>query len=76
MVISLAFCAIGVLVAHDKIGPDPRFTSADLRLAEQFANRAAIAVDLSRQVARDALRLFRTRNPKINSRGKRRKEEP
>ena len=47
---------IGVLVAHDKIGPDPRFTSADLRLAEQFANRAAIAVDLSRQVARDALR--------------------
>jgi len=47
---------IGVLVAHDKIGSDPRFTSADLRLAEQFANRAAIAVDLSRQVARDALR--------------------
>src|SRR6266702_7509965 len=47
---------IGVLVAHDKLGPDPRFTSADLRLAEQFANRAAIAVDLSRRVARDALR--------------------
>jgi signal transduction histidine kinase len=45
-----------VLVAHDKIGPDPRFTSADIRLAEQFANRASIAVDLSRQVARDALR--------------------
>jgi signal transduction histidine kinase len=47
---------IGVLVAHDKMGPDPRFSSADLRLAEQFANRAAIAVDLSRRVARDALR--------------------
>ncbi len=47
---------IGVLIAHDKIGSDPRFTSADLRLAEQFANRAAIAVDLSRRVARDALR--------------------
>ena len=47
---------IGVLVAHDKVGADPRFTSADLRLAEQFANRAAIAVDLSRRVARDALR--------------------
>jgi len=47
---------IGVLVAHDKVGRDPRFTSADLRLAEQFANRAAIAVDLSRRVARDALR--------------------
>jgi signal transduction histidine kinase len=48
--------SIGVLVAHDKMGPDPRFSSADLRLAEQFANRAAIAVDLSRRVARDALR--------------------
>jgi signal transduction histidine kinase len=48
--------SIGVLVAHDKMGPDPRFNSADLRLAEQFANRAAIAVDLSRRVARDALR--------------------
>src|SRR5712691_6876019 len=47
---------IGVLVAHDKMGPDPRFSNADLRLAEQFANRAAIAVDLSRRVARDALR--------------------
>jgi signal transduction histidine kinase len=48
--------AIGVLVAHDKVTPDPRFTDADLRLAEQFATRAAIAVDLSRRVARDALR--------------------
>jgi two-component system, NarL family, sensor histidine kinase DevS len=47
---------IGVLVAHDKIGRDQRFTSADLRLAEQFAVRASIAVDLSRRVARDALR--------------------
>jgi signal transduction histidine kinase len=48
--------AIGVLVAHDKLGSDQRFDSADLRLAEQFADRAAIAVDLSRRVARDALR--------------------
>jgi signal transduction histidine kinase len=47
---------IGVLVAHDKLGPDQRFSSSDLRLAEQFAARAAIAVDLSRRVARDALR--------------------
>jgi signal transduction histidine kinase len=47
---------IGVLVAHDKIGRDHRFTSGDLRLAEQFALRASIAVDLSRRVARDALR--------------------
>ena len=48
--------AIGVLVAHDKLGSDQRFDSADLRLAEQFADRAAVAVDLSRRVARDALR--------------------
>src|SRR5205807_6041426 len=47
---------IGVLVAHDKLGADQRFDSADLRLAEQFADRAAVAVDLSRRVARDALR--------------------
>ena len=47
---------IGVLVAHDKIGRDQRFGSADLRLAEQFALRASIAVDLSRRVARDSLR--------------------
>jgi signal transduction histidine kinase len=48
--------AIGVVIAHDKLGADPRFGDADLRLAEQFAARAAIAVDLSRRVARDALR--------------------
>src|SRR5881275_1650654 len=48
--------AIGVIIAHDKLGPDPRFGDNDLRLAEQFAARAAIAVDLSRQVARDSLR--------------------
>lgn len=48
--------AIGVITAHDKIGPDPRFSDGDLRLAEQFATRAAIAVELSRRVARDSLR--------------------
>jgi two-component system, NarL family, sensor histidine kinase DevS len=48
--------AIGVVIAHDRLGGDPRFGDADLRLAEQFAARAAIAVDLSRRVARDALR--------------------
>jgi signal transduction histidine kinase len=47
---------IGVLIAHDKVGRDPRFSSGDLRLAEQFALRASIAVDLSRRVARDSLR--------------------
>src|SRR5919202_2070882 len=48
--------AIGVVIAHDKVGRDARFGDADLRLAEQFAARAAIAVDLSRRVERDALR--------------------
>ena len=35
---------------------DARFTDNDLRLAETFATRAAVAVDLSERVARDALR--------------------
>jgi two-component system, NarL family, sensor histidine kinase DevS len=48
--------AIGVLAAHDKLGTDERFTDTDLRLAEAFASRAAIAVDLSERIARDALR--------------------
>jgi len=48
--------AIGVLVAHDKLTADGRFGDDDLRVAEQFAARAAIAVDLSERVARDALR--------------------
>ena len=47
---------IGVIVAHDKEGSDPRFSEADLRLAETFAPRAAVAVDLSARVASDALR--------------------
>jgi signal transduction histidine kinase len=48
---------IGVISAHDKLGPsDARFTDDDLRLAETFASRAAVAVDLSERVERDALR--------------------
>jgi two-component system, NarL family, sensor histidine kinase DevS len=47
---------IGIVFAHDKLDRDPRFTSADLRLAEHFAQRAAVAVDLSRRVRRDSLR--------------------
>ena len=47
---------IGVIAAHDKEGSDPRFTHEDLRVAETFAVRAAVAVDLSARVARDALR--------------------
>jgi len=47
---------IGVVLAHDKLGADARFDSNDQRLAEQFAARAAVAVDLTRRVARDSLR--------------------
>jgi signal transduction histidine kinase len=48
--------AIGIVALHDKLGGDPRFSDADLRLAEIFAARAAVAVDLSRRVARDTVR--------------------
>jgi signal transduction histidine kinase len=47
--------AMGVITARDKVGPDARFTHEDLRLAEVFAQRASVAVELSRLVARDAL---------------------
>ncbi len=47
---------IGLIAVHDRLGPDPRFTDSDLRLAETFATRAAVAVDLSQRIARDALR--------------------
>jgi signal transduction histidine kinase len=47
---------IGVLAVHDKLGPDARFSDDDLRLAETFAARAAVAVDLSERVTQDALR--------------------
>ena len=48
--------AIGVLAAHDKLGSDMRFADTDLRLAETFASRAALAVDLSERIASDSLR--------------------
>jgi signal transduction histidine kinase len=48
--------AIGVITAQDKQGADRRFADEDVRLAEVFAQRATVAVDLSRRVARDALR--------------------
>ena len=40
----------GVVVAHDKLGPDPRFEEGDVRLAESLISRASIAVDLSERV--------------------------
>ena len=48
--------AIGVVVAHDKQQADARFTDEDLRIAEAFAERASVAIDLSERVAKDALR--------------------
>jgi signal transduction histidine kinase len=48
--------AIGVISAHDKEDADPRFSDEDVRLAETFAARVAVAVDLSERVKSDALR--------------------
>ena len=48
--------AIGIIAVHDKEGRDARFGDDDRRLGEMFAQRAAVAVDLSRRVAQDALR--------------------
>lgn len=48
--------AIGVLMALDRLEYDPRFSDADVRVAETFADRAAVAVDLSQRVARDTVR--------------------
>jgi signal transduction histidine kinase len=48
---------LGVISAYDKLSaPDARFTDEDIRLAETFATRAAVAVELSERVERDALR--------------------
>ena len=47
---------IGVVVAHDREGADPRFADEDLRVAEVLASRAAIAVDLAERVSRDSVR--------------------
>jgi signal transduction histidine kinase len=47
---------IGLLAAHDKLVPDARFSDNDLRLAETFASRASVAVDLSQRMERDAFR--------------------
>ena len=48
--------AIGVIAAHDKAGDNARFEDDDVRLAESLAHRAAIALDLSQRVSRDAVR--------------------
>jgi signal transduction histidine kinase len=47
--------AIGVVSAFNKTGPDTRFTDDDVRLAEAFGTRAALAVHLSQRVARETV---------------------
>jgi signal transduction histidine kinase len=47
--------AIGVISAFNKDGSDARFTDDDLRLAEAFSTRVALAVHLSERVARETL---------------------
>ena len=54
--LSVGARAIGVVVAHDKLGTTSSFTDEDVRLAESLAARAAIAVELSERVSRDAVR--------------------
>ena len=48
--------ALGVIVAAGRIDAEERFGADDLQLAEDYAKRAAVAVDASRRVERDALR--------------------
>ena len=48
--------AVGVVVAYDKNGASPRFADADMRIAQAFANRAAVAIELSERVGRTAVR--------------------
>ena len=47
---------LGVVAVHDRLGGSARFDEDDVRLAETLVARAAIAVDLSERVSRDALR--------------------
>jgi signal transduction histidine kinase len=47
---------LGVVAVHDRQRRDPHFDEDDVRLAESLVARAAIAVDLSERVSRDALR--------------------
>ena len=47
---------LGVIAVHDKLTMNGRFSDGDLRLAEIFAGRAAVALALSERVARDTVR--------------------
>jgi signal transduction histidine kinase len=47
---------VGVIVAYDKRGATPQFSDSDMRIAQEFAHRAAVAVELSERVGRRAVR--------------------
>ena len=47
---------LGVIAVHDKLTTNGRFTDGDLRLAEIFASRAAVAIGLSERVASNTVR--------------------
>ena len=47
---------VGLLIVYDKRGTDPRFSDADMRIAQAFANRVAVAVELSERVGRESVR--------------------
>ena len=47
--------AIGAIAVNDHVGGDPRFSESDHRLVQEFADRAAIAIDLSQRVQRDTV---------------------
>ncbi len=50
--------ALGVVVAYDKQGADPRFSDADMRLAQAVASRAALALELSERVGRETVQVL------------------
>ena len=47
---------IGIVAAHDKLGPETRFDDERPAARGDLRARAAVAVDLSERVSRDALR--------------------
>jgi signal transduction histidine kinase len=57
LLVPLVFHArtIGVVSAFNKNGSDPRFSDDDVRVAEAFATRAALAVHISERVARETV---------------------
>jgi signal transduction histidine kinase len=46
---------IGVISVNDRTGRDARFSESEYRLVQEFADRAAISVDLSQRVQREAV---------------------